>query len=61
MAQIGTGKAAKIGNVTRETVQNHIRSGKLTATKTAGGHYRLDEAQVRAILVKDARLEWALS
>ncbi len=36
-----TGEAARFCFVTSETIQNWIRSGRLTAQRTAGGQYRI--------------------
>lgn len=53
MALITTGQAARIAGVTRETIQNHIHKGLLNvASKTLGGHFRLDEQEVRGKLCK---------
>lgn len=60
MAMITTGKAARIAGVTRETIQNYIKDGRLQAERTLGGHYRLDERQVREQLCKPISLQNAL-
>lgn len=60
MNLISTGKAARIGGVTRETIQNHIKAGLLQAQQTPGGHWRLDEKHVRETLCKPITLEAAL-
>lgn len=53
MALITTGQAARIAGVTRQTIQNHIHQGKLVAAaKTLGGHFRLEEQEVRGKLCK---------
>lgn len=57
MALITTGQAARIAGVTRETIQNYIRDGKLIPKeRTLGGHYRLDEQQVKDTLCKPITL-----
>lgn len=62
MSLITTGKAARLAGVTRETIQNYIRAGVLQpVSRTAGGHYRLDEKEVRTILCKPISLEDALA
>lgn len=60
MTLISTGKAARIGGVTRETIQNYIKEGRLVGQQTPGGHWRLDEAHVREKLCKPITLESAL-
>jgi excisionase family DNA binding protein len=62
MALITTGKAAKLAGVTRETIQNYIRDGKLQSVqRTEGGHYRLSEAEIRGKFCKKITLEDALA
>jgi excisionase family DNA binding protein len=62
MSLITTGKAARLAGVSRETIQNYIQDKKLPVeSRTPGGHYRLDEAKVRAILCKPITLEDALA
>lgn len=62
MALITTGKAARIAGVTRETIQNYIKDGRLQASsQTPGGHYRLDEEHVRKTCCKPITLETALA
>lgn len=62
MALITTGKAAKLAGVTRETIQNYVRDGKLQSVqRTKGGHYRLDEGEVRKTLCQIITLEDALA
>jgi excisionase family DNA binding protein len=53
MNVITTGKAARLAGVTRETIQNYIKDGILRpVSRTAGGHYRLDEKEVRTKLCR---------
>lgn len=61
MALITTGKAARLAGVSRETIQNYVKDGKLAAQRTPGGHYRLDEKQVREALCRLITLEDALA
>jgi excisionase family DNA binding protein len=62
MSLITTGKAARLAGVTRETIQNHIKDGKLrVVSRTPGGHYRLDEGEVRKTLCQIITLEDALA
>lgn len=61
MALITTGKAARIAGVTRETIQNHIHKGLLKAQQTPGGHFRLDEQEVRSKFCVTISLEAALA
>jgi excisionase family DNA binding protein len=46
-----TGQAAKLCSVTPDTVLKWIRSGNLTARRTAGGHHRIDERDLKRFLV----------
>ena len=44
MSLITTGKAARLAGVTRETIQNHIKDGKLrVVSRTPGGFAGGDE------------------
>lgn len=57
MSLITTGQAARIAGVTRETIQNYIKDGKLIPKeRTLGGHYRLDETEVRKTLCNPVTL-----
>lgn len=58
---ITTGQAAKLAGVTRETIQNHVHKGLLSAQRTPGGHYRLDEKEVRSKLCATITLEAMLT
>ena len=53
MAIISSGGAARLANVTHETVQRWIRIGKLKATRTVGGHYRINEQDVKDLICLD--------
>lgn len=57
MSLISTGRAAKLAGVTRQTIQNYIHDGKLKATQTAGGHWRLEETHVRETLCQKPRFK----
>ncbi|WP_281249558.1 helix-turn-helix domain-containing protein [Nonomuraea wenchangensis] len=43
-------EAAAACNVTAETVIEWAKAGQLNATRTPGGHYRFDSAEVHALL-----------
>jgi len=47
--RLTTGQAAKLFAVTRDAVLKWIKQGRLTAIRTAGGHYRLLEQEVRRL------------
>ncbi len=47
-----TGKAAELCSVKPDTVLKWIKKGRLSATRTAGGHYRVDEHQLLPFLPK---------
>lgn len=48
-----TGQAAKAHSVTADTVLKWIKSGKLQAYRTAGGHYRIDPVELRRCAAAD--------
>ena len=52
-ALLTTGKAAQLCSVKPDTVLKWIKRGVLPATRTAGGHYRLDEDDVLQVLCQD--------
>jgi len=45
-----TGRAARLCSVTPDTVLKWIKNGRLPANRTAGGHYRVEERDVLAVL-----------
>lgn len=47
---LSTGQAAKYCSVTPDTILKWIRSGVLPAQRTAGGHHRIDERDLRRVL-----------
>jgi excisionase family DNA binding protein len=47
---ISTGKAAEICSVTPDTVLKWIKSGKLPAKRTPGGHYRVNRKALQAVI-----------
>ncbi|MBF0569180.1 MAG: helix-turn-helix domain-containing protein [Candidatus Omnitrophica bacterium] len=51
-----TSQAAKILHVTRFTVLNWIKSGKLKAVATLGGHQRIPKRSLEAFLDQDQSL-----
>ena len=44
-----TGQAAKLCSVTPDTVLKWIRKGRLQATRTAGGHFRIERRQLEPL------------
>lgn len=46
-----TGQAGKICSVTPDTILKWIRSGRLPAHRTAGGHHRIDRRDLQRVLV----------
>lgn len=46
MAKISTGRAAKRAGVSDETIRRAIKRGRIPATETPGGHYRVEEKDV---------------
>jgi excisionase family DNA binding protein len=49
-----TGKAARICSVKPDTVLKWIKKGVLPASRTAGGHYRVEEHDLSLVLSPDA-------
>jgi excisionase family DNA binding protein len=47
---LSTGKVAQLCSVKPDTVLKWIKKGRVAATRTAGGHYRVDETALTAIL-----------
>jgi len=50
---LSTGKVAKLLSVTPNTVLKWIKSGKLAAIRTAGGHYRIARRDVDGLVPDD--------
>ena len=48
-----TGKAARLCSVKPDTVLKWIKKGRLRASRTAGGHYRVEERDVTSLLAQD--------
>ena len=59
MQYISTGKAAELCAVTPDTILKWIKSGKLTARRTAGGHHRIPMESLEAFLREAAEEEAA--
>jgi len=47
---LSTGEAAGLCSVNPDTVLKWIKKGRLAATRTAGGHYRIDEHDLAALI-----------
>ena len=50
MKSLSTGQAAQYCSVTPDTILKWIRSGLLSAQRTAGGHHRIDERDLERLL-----------
>jgi len=46
---MSTGQAAKLFSVKPDTVLKWIKKGRLEATRTPGGHYRIEEERLRSL------------
>jgi tRNA 2-thiouridine synthesizing protein E len=55
MEFVSTGRAAKLLSVAPDTVLRWVKQGKLSARKTAGGHYRVSLARLEAFLGSKTR------
>ena len=53
-AWLSTGQAALVCAVKPDTVLKWIKSGRLVATRTAGGHYRIEERVLRTLAARHA-------
>jgi len=53
---LSTGKVAKALSVTPDTVLKWVKSGRLPAIRTAGGHYRVAQQEVDRLVASDAVL-----
>jgi excisionase family DNA binding protein len=49
-----TGKAAKLCSVKPDTVLKWIKKGRLPASRTAGGHYRVEERDLLLVLSQES-------
>jgi len=47
---LSTGKAAKLCSVTPDTLLKWVKSGRLAARRTAGGHYRIHRDDVQRLM-----------
>ena len=45
---LSTGEVARLCSVNPDTVLKWIKKGQLAATRTAGGHYRIEEHHLAA-------------
>ncbi|MBI5115729.1 excisionase family DNA-binding protein [Candidatus Poribacteria bacterium] len=61
MNHVSTGKAARMLSVTPDTVLKWIKSGKLKARRTAGGHYRIPLDAIHELLSPGSDLSVAKS
>ena len=51
---VSTGKAAELCSVTPDAVLKWIKTGKIQATRTAGGHYRISKECLKPFLAEKA-------
>ena len=51
---LSTGEAARLCSVNPDTVLKWIKKGRLAATRTAGGHYRIEERDLAALIPRQA-------
>src|SRR5512140_1872369 len=52
---LSTGEAAALCSVNPDTVLKWIKKGRLPATRTPGGHYRIEEHDLAALVPPHAR------
>lgn len=55
---LSTGEAAKLCSVTPDAVQKWIRTGRLSAQRTAGGHYRIAENDILPFVTGRSEQRW---
>ncbi len=60
-AMLTTGKAAKLCSVQPDTVLKWIKKGRLAASRTAGGHYRVSERDLLLFLDRNSAPEASLA
>jgi excisionase family DNA binding protein len=51
---LSTGQAARYCGVTSYTVGNWVKAGKLSASRTEGGQYRIDVCDLRAFMAQNS-------
>ncbi|MBD3170473.1 MAG: helix-turn-helix domain-containing protein [candidate division Zixibacteria bacterium] len=54
---VSTGQAAKLCSVTPDTVLKWIKAGKIPASRTAGGHFRINREHLMAIIESGELIE----
>jgi excisionase family DNA binding protein len=54
--RVSTGQAAKMCSVTPDTILKWIKSNKIEAVKTAGGHYRITREKLKPFMVENRDL-----
>jgi len=55
MGKIRTSTAARRAGVCEETIRRAIRRGRIPATETPGGHYRIEERDLEKTMSKTAK------
>lgn len=58
---VSTGQAAELCSVTADTVLKWIKSGRITANRTPGGHYRIHREKLQHIIEQDEIAKVALN
>jgi excisionase family DNA binding protein len=58
-SMLTTGKAARLCSVKPDTVLKWIKKGRLRASRTPGGHYRVEEREVATLLAEEHEREHA--
>jgi excisionase family DNA binding protein len=53
-----TGGVARLCSVKADTVQKWIRRGRITAQRTAGGHYRIPLSDIEPFLTRSSEVRW---
>jgi excisionase family DNA binding protein len=56
-SMLTTGKAARLCSVKPDTVLKWIKKGRLPASRTAGGHYRVEERDLLLVLSQESTSE----
>ena len=58
MGWLTSGQAAALCSVKPDTVQKWIRKGRLSAQRTAGGHYRIAQLDIEPFLTGPVPARW---
>ena len=55
---LSTGEAARLCSVILDAVQKWIRKGRISAQRTAGGHYRIALGDIAGLMTTPGRSQW---